>query len=76
MFLLLLDTASAPVSHRHMRSQLADAARRSLSDDVKRMTPEQRLAAFLAHCQLMAQLHGAGGAVQQSPRHVAARNAG
>jgi organic hydroperoxide reductase OsmC/OhrA len=59
-----------------MRSQLADAARRSLSDDVKRMTPEQRLAAFLAHCQLMAQLHGAGEAGQQSPRHVAARNAG
>ncbi len=40
-----------------MKSQLADAARRSLSEDVKRMTPEQRLAAFLAHCQLMAQLH-------------------
>jgi len=76
MFVLLLDTASAPVSHRHMRSQLADAARRSLSDDVKRMTPEQRLAAFLAHCQLMAQLHGAGGAGQQGPRHVAARDAG
>ena len=56
MFVLLLDTASAPVLHRHMRSQLADAARRSLSDDVKRMTPEQRLAAVLAHCQLMAQL--------------------
>jgi hypothetical protein len=54
MFVLLLDTASAPVSHRHMRSPLADAARRSLSDDVKRMTAEQRLAAFLAHCQLMA----------------------
>jgi hypothetical protein len=76
MFVLLLDTDSAPVSHRQMRSQLADAARRSLSDDVKRMTPEQRLAAFLAHCQLMAQLHGAGGAGQQSPRGVAARNAG
>jgi hypothetical protein len=76
MLVLLLDTASAPVSHRHMRSKLADAARRSLSDDVKRMTPEQRLAAFLAHCQLMAQLHGAGRAGQQGPRHVAARNAG
>jgi hypothetical protein len=76
MFGLLLDTASAPVSHGHMRSRLADAARRSLSDDVKRMTPEQRLAAFLAHCQLMAQIHGAGRAFQQSPRHAAARNAG
>jgi hypothetical protein len=30
-----------------MRSQLAEAARRRLADDVKRMTPEQRLAAFL-----------------------------
>jgi hypothetical protein len=58
-----------------MKSQLADAARRSLSEDVKRMTPEQRLAAFLAHCQLIAQLHGAGAAVQQRPRRVAARNA-
>jgi hypothetical protein len=58
-----------------MRSQLADAARRSLSEDVKRMTPEQRLAAFLAHCQLMAQLHGAGRAVRQNPRPVTARNA-
>jgi hypothetical protein len=37
-----------------MRSQLAEAARRRLADDVKRMTPEQRLAAFLAHRQLMA----------------------
>ena len=75
VFVLLLDAVSAPVSHRHMRSQLADAARRSLSEDVKRMTPEQRLAAFLAHCQLMAQLHYAGETVQQSPRHVMARNA-
>jgi hypothetical protein len=58
-----------------MKSQLADAARRSLSEDVKRMTPEQRLAAFLTHCQLMAQLHSAGGAVQQRPRQMAARNA-
>jgi hypothetical protein len=56
MCLLLLDTTSAPVSHRHMRSQLADAACRSLSEDVKRIAPEQRLAAFLSHCQFIAQL--------------------
>jgi hypothetical protein len=58
-----------------MRSQLADAARRSVIEDVQRMTPEQRLAAFLSHCQLMAQLHSAGAAVQQRPQDVAARNA-
>jgi cell division protein FtsB len=45
-----------------MRSQLADAARRRLNEDVKRMTAEERLAAFLAHCQLIAQLAGAGAA--------------
>ena len=39
-----------------VRSQTAEAARRSLNEDIKRMTPEQRLAAFLAHCQLMVQL--------------------
>ena len=58
-----------------MRSQLAEAARRSLNEDVKRMTAEQRLAAFLAHCQLMAQLASAGGAVQLQPRDAVPRNA-
>ena len=43
-----------------MKSKLADAARRSLHDDIKRMTAEQRLAAFLAHCQMVDQLAGAG----------------
>jgi hypothetical protein len=59
-----------------MKSLLADAARRSLSEDAKRMTPEQRLAAFLAHCQLMAQLHSAGGAAQVCSPLVATPNAG
>jgi hypothetical protein len=58
-----------------MKSQLADAARRSLTEDVKRMTAEQRLAAFLAHCQLMAQLTSAGGAVQHRPRDAVPHNA-
>lgn len=57
-----------------MRSQLAEAARRSLNEDVKRMTAEQRLAAFLAHCQLMAQLASAGGAVQHRSRDAVPRN--
>jgi len=51
-----------------MRSPIADAARRSRQEDVKRVSPEQRLAAFLAHCQLMALLVRAGGAARQPPR--------
>jgi cell division protein FtsB len=58
-----------------MRSQLADAARRRLNEDVKRMTAEERLAAFLAHCQLIAQLAGAGASVQRQPRDTVQRNA-
>jgi cell division protein FtsB len=58
-----------------MKSQLADAARRSLNEDVKRMTAEQRLAAFLAHCQLMARLASAGGHVQQRARNAVPLNA-
>jgi hypothetical protein len=56
-----------------MRSQLADAARRSLNDYVKGLTAEQRLAVFPAHCQLMAQLASAGGAVQHPWRCGSAR---
>jgi cell division protein FtsB len=58
-----------------MKSRLADAARRSLNEDVKRMTAEQRLAAFLAHCQLMAQLANAGAAGQLPPRDAVSPNA-
>jgi pterin-4a-carbinolamine dehydratase len=58
-----------------MRSKLAEAARCSLNDDVKSMTAEQRLAAFLAHCQLMAQLASAGEAVQHRPRDAVRPNA-
>jgi len=39
------------------------------------MTAEQRLAAFLAHCQLMAQLASAGGAVQHRRQRAVSRNA-
>jgi hypothetical protein len=58
-----------------MKSRLADAARRSLQEDVKRMTAEQRLAVFLAHCQLMTQLANAGVAGQAPPRDAASPNA-
>jgi pterin-4a-carbinolamine dehydratase len=58
-----------------MKSQLAEAARRSLTEDIMRMTAEQRLAAFLTHCQLMAQLTSAGEAVQHRPRDAVPRSA-
>jgi hypothetical protein len=58
-----------------MRSQLADAARQSLNEDVKRMTAEERLAAFFAHCQLIAQLADTGAPVQRQPRDAVPRNA-
>jgi len=48
-----------------MKSRLAEAARRQLAKDVKRMTAEQRLAAFLAHCELLAQLNSAGAEIRR-----------
>ena len=67
---LVLDTIGPPASHDSMKSRLADAARRSLHEDVKRMTAEQRLAAFLAHCQLMARLANAGNSGQHPHRNA------
>jgi hypothetical protein len=58
-----------------MKSRLADAARRSLHDDVRRMTAEQRLATFLAHSQLMAQLANAGRSGQHTPHIAVSPNA-
>jgi hypothetical protein len=58
-----------------MKSQLADAARHRLSEDVKRMTAEERLAAFLTHCQLIAQLAGAGASIRRQARDTVPRNA-
>ena len=43
-----------------MKSELADQARHGLLEDLRRMTPEERLAAYARHCQLIAQLRMAG----------------
>jgi hypothetical protein len=43
-----------------MRSRLATEAREALIADLRRMTPEERLAAYVRHCQLMAQVRLAG----------------
>jgi len=46
-----------------MDSKLAFAARADLQDQVRKLTPEQRLNAFLQHCQLVAALVHSGRAV-------------
>ena len=43
-----------------MESKLAQQVRRELIAATQALTPEQRLEAFLEHCQLMAELHEAG----------------
>jgi hypothetical protein len=43
-----------------MKSRIAEQARQAQVADVRRMTPEQRLMAYLTHCQLMAKLQRAG----------------
>jgi hypothetical protein len=49
-----------------MESKLAKEARLALLADARRLTPEQRLDAFLAHCQLMMELHAAGQQLRSS----------
>jgi hypothetical protein len=43
-----------------MESRLARQAEAALLDTMRRMTPEQRLDAFLEHCQLVMELYDAG----------------
>jgi len=43
-----------------MKSKLAEQARQDLIADTQRLSPEERLNAFLEHCQLMAALYEAG----------------
>jgi len=43
-----------------MESKLANESKRRLLDSMRRLTPEQRLAAYIAHCELVMQLYAAG----------------
>ena len=58
-----------------MKSRLADDARRALLADLPRMTAEQRLAAYVTHCQLMVKLQLAGQAVRSGRPGFPSRNA-
>jgi predicted XRE-type DNA-binding protein len=46
-------------------SKLADGARDSLNESFRRLTPEQRLDAFLEHNELVSELHAAGRAAER-----------
>jgi hypothetical protein len=49
-----------------MKSRVAEQAEQALLETMRRLTPEERLNAFLEHCQLMMSLHRAGE--RQRPR--------
>jgi hypothetical protein len=49
-----------------MESKLAKEAREALIADARRLTYEQRLNAFLAHCQLVMELHASGQRIRPS----------
>ena len=51
-----------------MDSKVAQKAREALLADTQRLSPEERLNAFLAHCQLMAALYEAGQQLRTSFR--------
>lgn len=64
----------APPPDRKTRSQVADQARDALAATARQLTPEQRLDAFLRHCELVTALHRARRPTQI--RRRTARNRG
>jgi predicted XRE-type DNA-binding protein len=61
-----------PVSLRS-NSKLARDVRESMSRSARRLTPTERVEAFLEHSQLMAALHSAGRAAETDRRGVVMR---
>jgi hypothetical protein len=53
-----------------MESKVAKEARLALLADARRLTPEQRLNAFLAHCQLMMELHATGQKIRSNRKKL------
>lgn len=51
-----------------MRSKLADLARLELREADERLTPEERLEAYLEHCQLLVELYDAGQTLRDAER--------
>lgn len=57
---VFVSTSDRDPSAARGKSQLADEARRSVEASERRLTPTQRLEAFLEHNQLLAELHQSG----------------
>jgi len=55
-----------------MHSKLATEAKAGLVAETQRLTPENRLNAFLEHCRLMVALREAGRELQPRSRHFPA----
>ncbi len=51
-----------------MESKLALEARQALLEETQRLAPEERLNAFLEHCQLMMALYEAGRQLRSDAR--------
>lgn len=49
-----------------MESKVAKEAERALVEATQRLSPEERLNAFLAHCRLVMELYEAGEAGQRT----------
>jgi hypothetical protein len=52
-----------------MKSKLAQAADKALVEATQRLSPEQRVDAFLAHCRLIMQLYEAGRKLRSPAAH-------
>jgi hypothetical protein len=50
-----------------MQSKLAKEAEQALIEATQRLTPEERLNAFLAHCELVMELYEAGQKMRATP---------
>jgi hypothetical protein len=56
--------SAASARLRPMESKVAKEAERALIEATQRLSPEERLNAFLAHCRLVMELHEAGQKAQ------------
>lgn len=53
-----------------MESKVAKEAERALIEATQRLSPEERLNAFLVHCRLVMELFEAGKKTQRSSDHL------